>query len=249
MEAGQEQLRAASRLRLGRERRRPHRACAAAMASPTSETSATSPTTCCSTRRCISWPRLTHRRTSPAQPIFTDNAGPFGGVAGVVEDDPGGEPAPRRPEHQDRVRAHLRRVVPEGARPWHRPGRSSTTDRADATSTTWPISTRRGAPLVYEGIGSVHDAAQHAVLRRSTRAATAAVAVSRVVFSADSRAVRRHGPRADVEVHTEHRQGQLERHVQRRRQQRVLQPGLSGCVRPDARLRLRRVRRPAPALG
>ncbi len=38
-----------------------------------------------------------------SQPIYTDNAGPFGGVAGVTEDDPGRQPSSRRSEHRDGI--------------------------------------------------------------------------------------------------------------------------------------------------
>ena len=172
VETGQEQLRAAPRVCLGRQRRRPNERFAAATAWPTSATSETSRTTCCSTRRCISSPRSTRQRMSPSQPIFTDNAGPFGGVAGVTQDDPARQPAARRPEHQDGVRPHLRPVVPEGTpRRGHRLGRIQRStgrklyDLADVN--------KRGAPLVYEGIGGPTDAAPIRSTRRSTRAATA----------------------------------------------------------------------------
>ena len=105
---------------------------------------------------------------------------------------------------------------------------------------------KRGAPLVYDGIGSSTTRPNTQYAAFNTRGNRGQSQYHGVIFGSTARRLGNIGPRADVELHAEQRQGQPERHVQRRRQRR-LQPRLSGSVRPDARLRLRRVRRPASA--
>ena len=65
LEVRLEQLRAARRLRLGRERRRQDQPPRRLRHRATNGTSATSPTTCCSTRPTTSWPRSTRRTDVP----------------------------------------------------------------------------------------------------------------------------------------------------------------------------------------
>ena len=108
----------------------------------------------------------------PTMPIYIDNQGPFGGIAGVTKTIPARQPAPRRPEHRDGVQPLLQPVAPARAVRQHRGLVEYTGSRA-GSCTTSPTSTSSARVLVYEGIGDWEPGRTRST-RRSTRAATAA---------------------------------------------------------------------------
>ncbi len=177
-------------------------------------------------------------------PIYTDPAGPFGGVAGVTKTIPAGS-LRHIDQNIETAYAHFysgsfqRELGPA----WW--AASSTRVRAAGSCTTWRIPTSAarhwstsasGGPTTrpnprYRGVQHPRQPWSVAVSRRHLRDRCAPGWTDR--------------PADDREVHARPRERQSEQHVLRGLQ-REFQPRLSRCVRSDAGLRLGRVRRPAP---
>ena len=141
------------------------------------------------------------------------------------QDHPGGQPATRRSEHQDRLVAHLRRVGHQ--RTVRRAAdRVDRIQRLERTGSLRPGRPQQGGARRWSTKASArpHRRPNTQYTAFNTRGNRGRSQYHSVVFSADARQLRRHGAGAHVEVHAEQCQGQPERHVQRRRQQRLLQP-------------------------
>ena len=249
MEAGQEQLRAASRLCVGRQRRRPDGASAAATASPTNATSATSPTTCCSTRRCIWWRRLTPR-------IVPGGSADLHGQRRTVRR--------RRGRDQDDSRRAASATSTRTSRPRTRTSmacRSRRTRRpADRVDRVQRLERPQPLRPGRRQQGGRRRSCTKASARSTTRPNTQYTAFNTrgnrgrsqyhgVVFSADSRQFGDTGLALTSKYTLSNAKDNLSGTFSDADNNGYFNLRLSGPVRSDARLRLRRLRRPAPVLG
>ena len=107
------------------------------------------------------------------------------------QDDPARQPAPRRPEHRDGLRALLRAVVAARDRP-DLVAKVEYTGSRGRKLYDLADPNKSGAALVYLGVGRPVRAADASVTRRSTRAATAASRSTTACTSRSSAAGRQH---------------------------------------------------------
>ena len=136
----------------------------------------------------------------PSQPIYTDNGGPFAGVAGVVKPIPAGSL-----RHIDQniktAWAHLygvsfQKEMFTGLTGSIEYNGSSGRDLYDLADTN-----KAGAPLVYEGVGTANSRPNPQYTAFNTRGNRGRSQYHSVVFSARCTAPRRDGAGAHVEVH------------------------------------------------
>ena len=153
LEAGQEQLGAPRRLRLGRLRRRPYERARRLRCRLRAEFRQRHLQRPVQSAASTSSPRSRRLRTCRRCRSTSITAGPFGGVAGVTQDDSGRQPAPHRPEHRDGLRAFLRRLV--AAASSARTSRRSVEYTGSRGRKLYDLAdpNKRGAALVYLGTG------------------------------------------------------------------------------------------------
>jgi TonB dependent receptor len=128
----------------------------------------------------------------PSQPIYTDNAGPFGGLAGVKKTIPAGS---LRHVDQNIVTAyaHIYGVS------FQRELKSGTTVGVDYNGSSgrnlYDLAdvNKRGAPLVYEGIGTANTRPNPQYAAFNTRGNRGTSQYNGVTFSVDSRNIARSG--------------------------------------------------------
>ena len=181
---------------------------------------------------------------TPTLPIYTDNQGPFGGVAGVTKPIPAGS-LRHVDQNMETAYNHFyslslqREVFTNAVASIEYTGSTGRKlyDLADPN--------KRGAGLVYQGIGTASAAPDHPVRRLQHPRQPRPVAVPRGDAGPRLAQAREHRDPVHHEVHVVAGQGQPQLDVLGLG--RELQPGLHGRVRPDAGLRLRRVRHPPPA--
>ena len=143
-------------------------------------------------------------------PIFTDNAGPFGGVAGVTKTIPGGS-LRHVDQNIETAYAHFYglSLQKQIGTAHDRQRRVHRVERPEALRPGGPEQARRGAGLHRHGHRDV--AAEPAATRRSTPAATAASrSITASPSGSTSRQLGRHRPAAVREVHAEQRARQPE---------------------------------------
>ena len=178
---------------------------------------------------------------TPVLPIFTDNQGPFGGVAGVTKPIPAGS-LRHVDQNMETAYSHFYSLSLQ------REIASNTVASVEYTGSTgrklYDLAdpNKRGAGLVYQGIGTASQRPITQYAAFNTRGNRGQSQYHGVTFGLESRKLGEHGPAAHREIHPVPGQGQPQLDLLRLGGE--LQPGLPGRLRPDAGLRLRRVRHP-----